>query len=119
MADSPDTPSADPTRAFLKHLDDAGFFRQLTELEQSLAAIAGELKTYGDTASERMRETENLAAHVLAIEAVLATLLKTYPVDAEEVAAAVKDRTAEMSGDAEGSPTVRSLALGLLPDAED
>ena len=76
--------------------------------------VAGELKTFGDHAVKRMDETENLAAHVLAIESILAVMLKAYPILADDLNAEVKDRTAALSGNAEGSPTVQALAADIL-----
>ena len=51
---------------------------------------------------------------MLAVEAVLATMLNTYPVDKEALLAEIKERTAAMTGHEDGSPTVQALALDLL-----
>jgi len=108
---------ADPHQVFIDLLEESGFFKQVGALEQNLQTIAGELKAFAEGTASRMAEIENLAAHVLAIESVLAAMLARYPVDADVIAAEVKDRTAAMSGDAGGSPTVRALALNILDKA--
>ena len=104
-------------QVFLDLLEDAGFFKQINELEDSLKTIAGELQTFGETAAQRVNEVENLAAHVLAVEAVLATMLKAYPVEKDAVLGEIKDRTAALTGNEDGSPTVQALALDLIEKA--
>ncbi len=101
-------------QVFLDLLESAGFFKQINDLEDSLTSIAGELQNFGENAARRVNEVENLAAHVLAVEAVLATMLNTYPVDKEALLAEIKERTAAMTGHEDGSPTVQALALDLL-----
>jgi len=101
-------------QVFLDLLESAGFFKQINDLEDSLTSIAGELQNFGENAARRVNEVENLAAHVLAVEAVLATMLNTYPVDKDALLAEIKERTAAMTGHEDGSPTVRALALDLL-----
>ncbi len=64
-----------------------------------------------------MEETENLLAHVLAMEAILAVMLKTYPIGAEDLQAGIKDRTDVLSNNPEGSPTVHALTLEILEKA--
>ena len=104
-------------QVFLDLLEDAGFFKQINELEDSLKTIAGELQTFGENAAQRVNEVENLAAHVLAVEAVLATMLKTYPVEKDALLGEIKDRTAAMTGHENGSPTVQALALDFIEKA--
>lgn len=114
-----EAPSQGPAghQVFLDLLEDAGFFKQINDLEDSLKTIAGELQTFGESAAGRVNEVENLAAHVLAVEAVLATMLKAYPVKKDALLAEIKDRTAAMIGHEDGSPTVRALALDMLEKA--
>ena len=51
---------------------------------------------------------------MLACEAILAAMLKATPVDEEDLKAEIKDRTAALTGDDDGSLTVHALALDLL-----
>jgi len=114
MSDRETEGAADDRRQFLELLEQSGFFRQIGVLEESLKTVAGELKTFGDHAVKRMDEMENLAAHVLAIESILAVMLKAYPILADDLEAEVKDRTAALAGNADGSPTVQALAADIL-----
>jgi hypothetical protein len=117
MSDRENEDAAADHRQFLELLEQSGFFRQISALEESLKSVAGELKTFGEHAVRRMDETENLAAHVLAIESILAVMLKSYPVLKDDLDAEVRDRTAAIAGNPEGSRTVRALAQDILDKA--
>jgi len=114
VSEKDEKPAPEGHQVFLDLLESAGFFKQINDLEDSLTSIAGELQNFGETAARRVNEVENLAAHVLAVEAVLATMLNTYPVDKDALLAEIKERTAAMTGHEDGSPTVQALALDLL-----
>lgn len=117
MPDDDGKEMGDASRAFLTHLQESGFFQQIKDLESNLKIIAGDLTSLGTTATQRLEETESLAAHVLAVEAVLVALLKVNPVDEEEVRAGIKTSTAELSGNSEGSEAVLSIAEDILTKA--
>ena len=118
MSEQDGNDPADGHQVFLDLLESSGFFKQIHGLEESLKIIAEELKTFGETAAQRMDEMENLSAHVLAMEATLAVMLKAYPIGAEDLKAEIRDRTAALSGNPEGSPTVHALAANILDKAQ-
>lgn len=99
---------------FLKQLKDTGFFEQVGGLQSSLSGLSEDIAAIGDQASQRLDEMESLAAHVMAIEAVLAVMMKKLPVDGEELKAMVIERTAALTGDENGSPTVQAVAADLI-----
>ncbi len=103
--------------AFIEHLEATGFFEQIKKLETNLKTIAADLASLGQTATQRLEETESLAAHVLAVESILAVMLKSNPVAADRVRAAVTDKTAELSGNSEGSPAVQQIVDDILERA--
>ena len=107
------------SRAFIEQLEASGFFTQIKNLETNLKTIAGDLAGLGKTATQRLEETESLAAHVLAVEAILSVMLKSYPVDADLVRAAVTDKTTDLTGNSEGSPAVQQIVDDLLERAGD
>lgn len=100
--------------AFVKTLEQSSFFRQMGELKENLARVSSDLATIGDRATERSEEVETLAAHVMAIEAVLSVMLKDHPVDADAVRAEVVRRSEVLSGCPEGSPTVQAVARDIV-----
>ena len=109
----------DTSQVFLEHLEGTGFFQQIKDLEKNLRAIAEDLQALGKTATQRLEETESLAAHVLAVEGILAGMLKANPVETGEVEAMVKDKTAGLTDSPEGSPAVQTIAADILSEAHD
>lgn len=99
---------------FLKQLEGSGFFNQVEGLQTSLAKLSTDITAIGDQATQRLDEMESMAAHVMAIEAVLAVILKTHPVDADAVKAEVVRRTSAFSDDPNGSPTVQAVAADIV-----
>ena len=115
----PEPAAGDTHQVFLEMLENSGFFQQINALEESLKIIAGELKSFGENVNERTAESENLAAHVLACESILAVMLKATPIDEEDLKAEIKDRTESLTGGDDGSPIVHALALDLLEKSKD
>ena len=114
MAGKEGSETGDASRAFLEHLERQGFFQQIRDLESNLKKIAEELASFAKAASTRLEETESLAAHLLALQAIVVVLLRRVPVSDEEVRSEVKTRTAAITGNAEGSATVQSVAAEFL-----
>ncbi len=109
-----DNESQAASQAFVQHLEDSGFFTQIKDLEGNLTKIAEELQTFGQASQARMEESENLAAHILAIESILAVLIRNAGVSMDDIKAEVKDRTAAISGVEEGSPSVHAIAEDIV-----
>lgn len=105
--------------AFIEQLEATGFFEQIKNLETNLKTIAADLTSLGRTATQRLEETESLAAHVLAVESILAVMLKSNPVAVDQVMAAVTEKTAGLTADSGGSPAVRQIVDDILDRAGD
>jgi hypothetical protein len=107
-----------PARAIVGELEAQGFFRQIQEIEGSLKGIAEQLANFARTATERAQETESFAAHILALQAIVAVLARHANIPPDSVAAEVRDeikaRTAKLAGNADGSPEVLAVAAALL-----
>lgn len=106
--------TAQTAEAFHQQLEESGFFDQLHSVERSLDLIAEDLTALGSTATRRLEEIENLAAHMLAVEAILDVLLDSVTVDAEAVHARVRRATADPQVAPEGNPTVLAIVDDLL-----
>jgi regulator of replication initiation timing len=113
MSDTGDKPTDEDVNesstAFIQTLEQSGFFDQIRSLEDNLQNIAGDLGAIGKAATQRIEETESLAAHIIAIEAVLKVMLRTHEVDVEKVHEEVTKMTVGSSGSPEGSQTVHQL----------
>ncbi len=120
MSSDSEQPGPDPaTLALIEQLQETGFFEQIRALDGNIKKIVTDLETLGGLATQRVQETENLAAHVLAVEAILAAILKSHPIDPEAVQAALAEMTAESNGDWRGNPAVQSVVRTLLPSGDD
>ncbi len=104
--------------AFVRHLECEGVFAEIKAVEARLKDLAGELEGFGRQASERSRETDNLAAHVLALEALVATLMRQVPVPDSEIEDEVRRRTQALTGDADGSDLVQAIAREIRDRSE-
>ena len=105
----------DATLSLIEQLSSTGFFDQIHDLDTNIKRIVGDLEVLGGLATQRVQETENLAAHLLAVEAILAVILKTHPVDPEAVQAAIREITDQASDDSKESKAVQSVVDSLLP----
>jgi hypothetical protein len=99
--------------ALVEQLQESGFFDQVRDLDGLIKKIAGDLDSLGSLTTQRVQETENLAAHVLAVEAILAAILKTHPIDGEAVQEAIREIMPETGEDSPG-PAVQSVVNSLL-----
>ena len=114
MAGDDETTPAAAIEQIVGQLESAGVFSQLGGLESKLTKIVTDLETLGKVASARLQETEDLAAHMLAVEAILEVMMRAAPPDATAVQQAIRERTAELSGNPEGSPSVLAAAAELI-----
>jgi hypothetical protein len=87
---------------------------RLNALQAAYEGVVADLDVIGKAAVDRMNETEMAIAHVLALEAVLVELMKAHPIDPEAVKAGIKAKTAEISGNPDGSPLVLQAAQEIL-----
>jgi len=111
---SDDDETLDETQTFVKRLEESGFFDHMTQLDGNLKSIAGDLQTLGQSTAQRGQEIESLAAHLLAIEAIVCVLLRAHPVEAGDVAEVIAERTAKNDEAGGGNPTVLAIAETIL-----
>jgi len=114
MSDTEKPGDMDAPTELIQQLEQAGFFSQLSTLQANLQRISADIGQVAEIATKRLQETEDLAAHVLAIESILEVMMRSAPVDAEAVSEAIRARTSELTGTPEGSAVVQSAAAELL-----
>lgn len=105
---------SEQTGNFFKELENTGFLDQVGTLQSALSKLSEDISTIGDHATQRLDEVESIAAHVMAIESVLAVILKSHPIDADELRNEVRERTRAFSDDQDGSPTVQAVAMDII-----
>ncbi len=104
----------------LRQLGLDSFFTQMETLQGSLDKVAQGMGALGENAQRQTRDTDNMAAHVLAMEAILAVMLRQMPINIEDVRAEVRRRTgAGDDANTESSDIVMHLAENLIKGSED
>ena len=121
MSDDAHSPlPPDAAQALIGSLEEAGFFGQIRDLERTLKQIAGDLKQLGDATVRGLGEMEALVAHILALEAAVAVLMRATPGDIEvlraDIRAEIRQRATGAS--AEGAPKIEAAAEALLSRAK-
>lgn len=106
-------PHADGVQEMMDALGLDGFVRRMGDLQQSLEKVAGGIELLGDSAESQARDTENLAAHILALESVLTVILRQIPVSIADVRAEA-DRRARSAVHTE--PGTRNIVSSLAED---
>ncbi|MDA0998806.1 MAG: hypothetical protein O2944_11440 [Proteobacteria bacterium] len=116
QANDPETAIGAGTR------DTEGLIELLTQigaLQNALGAVANGMSALGEAAVRQRQDNENMAAHVLAMEAVLTVMLRQFPVDRADIRAEVAARTKNFSDAGDGSDLVQRLADDILRRAVD
>ena len=98
----------------LKRLQDSKFLDQIDSLEDNLGNISSALHNLGEVATQRLEETENLAVHVLALQAIITSILRHYPVNLDEVKAVIQETTSGLSDEVGGSRAVHVVVEEIL-----
>jgi len=114
MASESDNIPANSNQAFINHLEDTGFFRQISNLETALKSIVDELQVFSVTSNKRQQESENIAAHILAMESILTAIMKKHPIEETDLAQEINRQAATLAGDKKPNPTVEAIAMDLL-----
>ena len=119
MTSDHDELAANAGQDFLKQLTDTGFFDQISNLETSLKSIVVEIDSFSATNNQRQEESENIAAHILAIESVLTTLMKKYPLEETDLVEEVRRQADPLSAGSAPNPTVEAIAVDLLRKSQN
>jgi hypothetical protein len=92
---------------------------QLEILQSSLNKVGEGMSALGDNAIRQSKDSENIAAHLLAIEAVLTVVLRQIPVDINEVRQEAARRAHGDEEDGTVDPLVMKLAEDLVKRSDD
>lgn len=92
---------------------------QLGTLQSSLNKVGEGMSALGDNAVRQSQDTENIAAHLLAVEAVLTVILRQIPVDIAEVRSEAERRSQGNGADGNADPLVIRLAEDMVKRAEE
>ena len=96
----------------------AGFMEQIAQLQDSLGKVANGMSALGESAVRQGENSENLAAHIIAIESVV--MLRHIPLDVNDVRAEADRRTQNIDPTSPGGPSVVcQLAEDIVRRSDD
>lgn len=118
MSSDEDRQAETANQAFIQHLEETGFFKQITNLEGSLRQIVSEIEAFSEASNKRQTESENIAAHILAMESILSALLKKHPIAEQDLMNELHAQATALSETGSPNPTVEAIALDLLKKSQ-
>ncbi|MSO55120.1 MAG: hypothetical protein EXQ90_08410 [Rhodospirillales bacterium] len=120
MATEPTSPPLDPqTEALMQRLEASGFFQQIRDLEENLGKISEAIGHIGKATVSRLDAMDNVLLHVLAVESIIAVMVRTHTVDRAAVKDAVDRITADLPKESQASASVLAIADGLFPKTDN
>ena len=90
------------------------FFDEIKEVEKNVGDLKTELVKIRDGVEGSFDQMDDIAAHIIAIEAILVQVLKKSTVDADAVKAWIVDATEEGATDQTGSTKTQIIVDSLL-----
>ena len=90
------------------------FFEQIKEIDGNLKDLIDHLKTIWQGVDVHIDQLDDIAAHIIALEAILLQVIKKVDIDAEAAAEWVRDNTAKSTGKEEGSIKAQVVLKDLL-----
>jgi hypothetical protein len=89
------------------------FFDQIKEIDSSLKGLRDNLKNIGGAVDTQLDQLDDIAAHIIALEAIMVQMLKKAPVDVEAAKAWVLAATETSTGKIGGSTKARTIVEQL------
>ena len=90
------------------------FFDEIKEVEKNVLDLKTDLVAIREGVEGSFDQLDDIAAHIIAIEAILVEVIKKTPVDADAVKSWIVSATEESTGDAEGSSKTQIIVDSLL-----
>lgn len=90
------------------------FFDEIKEVEKNVLDLKSDLTAIKNGVEGSFDQLDDIAAHIIAIEAILVEVIKKTPVDAEAVKAWIVEATKASTGDEGGSTKTQIIVDNLL-----
>ena len=101
-------------KILVEQLKATGILDQNRQLLADLEVVSNRLEEYAKTAVSRLRETESIAAHVLAIEALLVVILRQMPISKADLISEVKKLQPKGNSNGQQTSLVESIASDIF-----
>ncbi len=100
------------------------FFDQIKEVEESIKQLQKDLVSIGEGVDGHFDQLDDIAAHVIALEAIMVEVMKKTEIDADAIkawiVAATKDSTGQEGGSSKAQIIVENLLQGdPVPERKD
>ena len=79
------------------------FFDQIKEIDGNLKDLRDHLKNIGSAVDAHFDQLDDIAAHIIALEAVMVQVMKNIDVDMDAAREWIRENTSESTGTGEGS----------------
>ena len=90
------------------------FFDEIKDIEKTVNGLRDDLLKIRDGVDGHYDQLDDIAAHIIALEAILVEVLKKSDVDSEAVKAWIVEATKSSTGDDEGSVKAKIIAESLI-----
>ena len=89
------------------------FFDQIKELDGSMKALRDQLKTIGSGVDMSLDQIDDIAGHIIALEAIMVQVLKKTDIDVDAAKAWIVQQTQDSTGKEGGSTKARDVLEAL------
>ena len=90
------------------------FFDQIKEIDGNIKQLRDDMKRIGSSAEAHFDQLDDIAAQIIAMEAILSVMLKANGVDKADVMAWIKENTESAGNGSDGSEKVHIVVDQLL-----
>ena len=90
------------------------FFDQIKEIDGNLKDLRDQLKSIGQGVDIQFDQLDDIAAHIIALEAVVLQIMQKVDIDANAAKQWIIDNTKESTGDEEGSKKAQMVLEDFL-----
>ena len=90
------------------------FFDQINEIDGNLKDLRGHLKNIGSAVDVHIDHLDDIAAHVIALEAIVTQILEKVDIDPDGAREWIKKNTSASSENEEGSQKAIAVLTDLL-----
>ena len=85
------------------------FFDQIKEIDGNLKDLRGHLKNIGSSVDAHFDQLDDIAAHIIALEAVVVQIMKNIDIDIDAAREWIRESTSESTGTDEGSMKAQAV----------
>ena len=90
------------------------FFDEIKEVEKNVADLKTDLVAIREGVEGSFDQLDDIAAHIIALEAILVEVIKKTPIDADAVKAWIVEATEETTGGDGGKTKIEIIVDSLL-----